>query len=153
MKLRMLVAIDESEVSGRVTEFVSRFFAGSDVEVLALNVARVPLPLYPGVSYGMVSPYIWAGVYPESLSGSPDQLADEGVARGKRIIEASGIAEDDAIVEIGDPVETIMKVAREQDVDLVVIGATKKSWWDRLLQGSVSSDLVHEGTRPILLVR
>ena len=61
----MLVAIDESEASGRVSDFVNRFFGGSDVEVLALNVACGPLPLYPGVSFGMVSPYIWSGRCPE----------------------------------------------------------------------------------------
>ncbi len=132
---------------------MNRFFAGSDVEVRALNVARTPLPLYPGVSYGMVSPYIWSGVFPTGLHGSPEELAEEAVTRGERIIEASGIAEDTAFVELGEPVETILRVAEEQDVDLVVVGTTNKNWWDRLLQGSVSDDLVRKGPRPVLVVR
>ena len=64
-----------------------------------------------------------------------------------------GIVQDDAFVEIGEPVETILKVAEEQDVDLVVVGTTSKTWWDRLLQGSVSGELVHKGPRPVLVVR
>ena len=149
----MLVAIDESDVSARVTDFVNRFFTGFDIDVLALNVARVPLPLYPGVGYGLVSPYVWAGVYPTGPRGTTEQLAKDEVARGERIIDVSGIAEDDVFVEIGDPVETIIRVAEEQSVDLVVVGTNKKSWLDRLLLGSVSDDLVRKGARPRPVVR
>jgi nucleotide-binding universal stress UspA family protein len=53
----------------------------------------------------------------------------------------------------GDPAAVILDVAREQDADLIVIGARGLSGLRRFLLGSVSSKLAHSADCSLLIVR
>jgi nucleotide-binding universal stress UspA family protein len=148
MRHRILVALDESEASRRAAQFVNNFLRDVDVEVLALNVADVVIPWYPGIGTGAVMPY----PFPPLDPAAEEELVDKAEIRGRRIIEDSGIANDESLVEFGDPVETIQAAASEHGVDLVVIGATEKGWWSRLLQGSTSETIIRRSDCPVLVV-
>jgi hypothetical protein len=53
MDRRILVALDDADGSRRAAAFVNDFFAHlDDVEVLALNVAPLPIPWFPASGYG-----------------------------------------------------------------------------------------------------
>lgn len=52
----------------------------------------------------------------------------------------------------GDPAEQIVKIAGEEDVDVIVMG-TGKSKIDKHLLGSVSEKVVHSAPCTILLIR
>ncbi|HJJ48431.1 MAG TPA: universal stress protein [Methanocorpusculum sp.] len=56
-------------------------------------------------------------------------------------------------VETGHAGDTIVKLARELDCDLIVIGSLGKSKLDRLLLGSVSTHVVNYGKTNILIIR
>jgi nucleotide-binding universal stress UspA family protein len=53
----------------------------------------------------------------------------------------------------GDPADTILHVADEQDADLIVVGARGHTGLRRFMLGSVSSKLSHHSTRSLLIVR
>lgn len=55
-------------------------------------------------------------------------------------------------VTVGQPVPTILSVAKRRDVDLVVVGSHLRHGWRRALFGSVSEDVVHGSTCPVLTV-
>jgi nucleotide-binding universal stress UspA family protein len=86
-------------------------------------------------------------------SGSSRRAAefDEVQQQAERVVARSSI--DEAIAEVGDPVDVIHEMAEAEDVDLIVVGASDTGWWSRLVDGSVSDELVRHGERPVLVFR
>jgi nucleotide-binding universal stress UspA family protein len=150
---RILVALDESAASAHAAEFVNDFFADrSQYEILALNVASVPVPwVDAGIGYAGVYPYAYSGPYGPGTE--TDVITEAEVERGEEAIEASGLHRDDAIVEFGEPVSSISAAAVDHDVDLIVVGSHDKGFFKRVLVGSVSETLVRKAPRPVLVVR
>ncbi|MBZ5688387.1 MAG: universal stress protein [Acidobacteriia bacterium] len=58
-----------------------------------------------------------------------------------------------SIIAEGNPAEAIERVAREQDVSLIVIGSHGRSATEDVLLGSVSDDVICRHTKPVLVVR
>ena len=55
--------------------------------------------------------------------------------------------------ESGHPAEQILRVACEEDVDLIVMGSRGLSEWKALLLGSVSDHVIHHAHCSVLIVR
>jgi nucleotide-binding universal stress UspA family protein len=149
---RMLVAVDKTEGSRRAAEFVNRFFAGMDVSITAVNVARSPVDSVPAVPYGGVYPWQWPG------TPARDQGAlDEAWEREEQAAEAVALAQapEDAEVEVvfGETVEAISRAVEDENADLIVVGSNDKGFLQRLLGGSVSQELARKAPRPVLIVR
>jgi nucleotide-binding universal stress UspA family protein len=58
-----------------------------------------------------------------------------------------------SIIAEGNPAEAIDRVAREQDVSLIVIGSHGRSAAEDVLLGSVSDAVICRHTKPVLVVR
>jgi nucleotide-binding universal stress UspA family protein len=56
-------------------------------------------------------------------------------------------------VTSGDPAKAILKLARELDVDVIVIGSTGKGRMIRTFLGSVSAEIINEAPCCVYLVR
>lgn len=56
-------------------------------------------------------------------------------------------------VRAGPPAEELLKVAREEGVDLIITGHSCKDFFSRLLKGSVSRDIARNGTIPFLVAK
>jgi nucleotide-binding universal stress UspA family protein len=151
---RILVAVDSTEGSRRAAGFVDRFFAGMDVAITAVNVARNPGDAVPLVPFGGVFP--WGPAGPDVAAG--DRAAwEEAVARERQAGEAVALAQApaDAEVEVvfGEVVEAVLHAADDEDADLIVVGSNDKGFLQRLLGGSVSEALARKAPRPVLIVR
>ncbi len=57
------------------------------------------------------------------------------------------------VVRDGPPAEEILKVAREEGVDLIITGHSCKNFFSRLLKGSVSREIRKNGVIPFLVAR
>ena len=53
----------------------------------------------------------------------------------------------------GDPARVILEQAKEARADLVVVGSNDKSLVERIVHGSVSTELVHRADSDVLVVR
>lgn len=53
----------------------------------------------------------------------------------------------------GDPADTVLRVAREEKADLVVMGSHGRSGLGRLLAGSVAEGVLREAPCPVLIVK
>ena len=67
------------------------------------------------------------------------------------LIKAGFTAEP--VCRLGNPGEEIMKVASKQHADLIVMGAKGLGAIDRILLGSVSTQVVQYANLPVLVVR
>ena len=56
------------------------------------------------------------------------------------------------IIREGSPANVILDVAVEEDIDLIVIGSSGKSGFDRFILGSVSDKVVNAAKCPVLVV-
>jgi nucleotide-binding universal stress UspA family protein len=138
---RILVALDDTEASRRVAQYVNELFAGDGFEIIGLNVSPAPVPWIPPVGYGEVY------AFPAAPAGvtSPDEVQEaEAVAteHAAHAVEDAGLEADEKYA-----------AAVDHDVDLIVVGSHDKGAFKRFLVGSVSTTLVHEAPRPVLVVR
>jgi nucleotide-binding universal stress UspA family protein len=57
------------------------------------------------------------------------------------------------VIRDGPPAEEILKVAREEGVDLIITGHSCKNFFSRLLKGSVSREIRKNGLIPFLVAK
>ena len=57
------------------------------------------------------------------------------------------------LLEEGNPVSEILRVARESQCDLIVMGSHGHTWLAHLLMGNVAEQVVRKATCPILVVK
>ncbi len=57
------------------------------------------------------------------------------------------------VIRDGPPAEEILKVAREEGVDLIITGHSCKNFFSRLLKGSVSREIRNNGMIPFLVAK
>lgn len=147
---RVLVAVDDSDASARVGDFVNRFFGGLDVEIVAITVGRVALEALPPPI--MLPPLDLGGVLVAPIVVESEETTASRLQAGEDIIDRSPLHEDERVVDQGDPMEAIERAAEELDVDLIVVGMKHKNLLDRLLTGSVAASLARSSPRPVLIV-
>jgi nucleotide-binding universal stress UspA family protein len=142
---RVLVALDESELSVHVARVAHNLFEAPGTEILAISVAAVPT--------------LWAdpfgGVHPLSadFGGADDLVTEEQLeARLGEVVADAGLHADETLVEVGGPVERICTAAEEHDVDVIVVGAHDKGFLRRMIDPSVSEGILAHTTRPVLVV-
>ena len=56
-------------------------------------------------------------------------------------------------VHVGDPVNGILRLAREEDATLIAIGTVGKNWLKEVLMGSTTLGVVRHANRPVLVLR
>jgi nucleotide-binding universal stress UspA family protein len=78
--------------------------------------------------------------------------AEEYVAGVEERLGAENIAVKSAILE-GRAAETIVQFARDNDIDLIVIGSHGYSGFKKWVFGSVALRVLHDSHVPVLLVR
>jgi len=138
----VLVGFDGSEGSRRAADHARRLAEAFDAKITYVFVLE-PIPV---VSLG----------FAESFSLAHQQMQAKDLERVHEILDelAKGLPADrvDKRVEYGPAADTICRLARELDADLVVVGARGLGAVERLLIGSVSSRVVHVCDRNVLVV-
>lgn len=98
---------------------------------------------------------------PTSILGAPyyqDMISEEarharGVIADAKLYATRYDVEVAYEVVEGDPVDTILELARARDVDLIVVGSRGLGAVRGLVLGSVSNAILHQADRPVLVAR
>jgi nucleotide-binding universal stress UspA family protein len=134
---RLLVAVDGSTQSARaVSEAVDLATAGNGI----LTLISVGAP-----------PRIWPSVYtitvPDSeLEHAAQTVVDEAAAAVPDEISVS------KLVRVGRPADEIVAAAKEENHDLIVVGARGRGATTSLLLGSVSHAVLNQSPAAVLIV-
>ena len=148
--MKVLFAVDLSEpeeVSSRVEALVRAMNA----ELLVLHV-RHPAPAAPVPPVDPMSglmgfaPY---SVYDPSLEEDFER-AEENAFRDFLDSRFSGPVR--AAIREGEPWETVLEDADEEEVDLIILGKRQQTRFERLLMGSVAGEILRRSNRPLLIV-
>jgi nucleotide-binding universal stress UspA family protein len=124
----MLVAVDDSPAARAAGEFLSRFEPADDSRTTLLHVL------------------------PEPAVADVRAKAEQILAETRTALPGLRGAVETMVVA-GDPAQEIVRLARESDVDLVVMGARGLRTLGRLFLGSVSEAVLHHAGRPVIIVR
>jgi universal stress protein A len=136
----ILVAIDFSAETARV---LSR----------ALDVAEgvaTRLGLIHVVEY---SPYLFPPDTPLPVDFDLEaQFIEQAKQRLEELVQQHGLSQAERYVEVGSPTIEIVRVAQEEDADLIVIGSHGRYGLQRVL-GSTASGVMHTANCDVLAVR
>lgn len=132
---------------------------GSEHSLRAIHVAadlagryESELVLLTTTETGAAAGQSYSGLH---LSNQIDSLLEaqgEIESRSSAVLESFG-AEFRTRREQGHPVDRIVTVARDEEADLIVIGARGLSAFSALLIGSVSAGVVQHAPCPVLIVK
>ena len=155
---RVMIAVDGSDLDARLADAALGLF-GPDAEYWAVNVhssvtpppeALAPVPgMYGGafVGYGVAYPF------PPSRPGEFDeQRASVLHDAARAAADAAGIDDAAVVAETGDPPTAILSAAHRHGVDVIVVGSRDRSWWSKLVEPSVSSDVIEGSPIPVLVI-
>jgi nucleotide-binding universal stress UspA family protein len=83
-----------------------------------------------------------------------DRFKAEAQKRLELLVAPAAIAAGAVVLETawGDATESILKYAREHDIDLIVCGTHGRSGWDHFTMGSVAEAVVRRAPCPVLTV-
>lgn len=162
----ILIAVDESDEAVDVVESAHRLF-GDAASYFVVNVSPglASAPFANGYVYPVVPPYTGAmGIAPVQREPLPEEpLSTHDTGDDVAVQTADNVAADVAqkaslgaattIGEVGDPAEAILDAAKTHDIDVIVVGSHERSWFTRLLSGSVTNQLIKNSTVPVLVVK
>ena len=98
-------------------------------------------------------------IVPESDASLGDLDTGESGEKAHHYLtdKASALTEDGVkvrtLVKEGDPVKTILHVAKDEKVDLIAMATHGWSGLDRLFYGSVTDRVLRSATHPMLVIR
>lgn len=140
--MRLLAAIDFSEVTDAVIEQAKKLAALANAEVRVLHVA-MPNPDFVGFEAGpdAVRTQVAHALRDEHrrLEALTERLRDAGVAASHLMVQ-------------GATVETILEQISRFDADLVIVGSHGYGALRNLLAGSVTQGVLKKSSVPVLVV-
>jgi nucleotide-binding universal stress UspA family protein len=156
----ILVAVDYSPLSAEALRWgaslaqaygahvlLLHVFASAETEADPLQPTLVrPLPL----TYRQMAPGIWTRS--EEVRGALAARAQADLRDFARKSLASRVTLQ-VRVAVGEPAEQILRVAREEKADLIVMGTHGRRGWRHAVLGSVAEAVMRQAMCPVLTVR
>ena len=143
MYKKILCAIDGSETSLKALEHAVDLSSKYNAELLILSVVN-ELSFPFAAEFGL-----WAKESHEAVTRMILESLNSSMTEIR--LKNPGLKVDAEIKE-GRPASVIVEIAQERDFDLVVIGRSGYGLVERLVMGSVSSEVVNTCTKPVLIV-
>jgi nucleotide-binding universal stress UspA family protein len=135
---KILIGYDATPEAERALDRTAELAKAFGADVVVLSVARALAPAGRGV--GPVDPVDMPEEHDAQAAQAAGKLAELGVAAER-------------VTALGQPARTIVEVAGERGVDLVVVGSRDLNALERLFEGSVSGSVAHHAPCDVLIVR
>lgn len=144
---RILVPHDFSAGANHATALARDEALAHGGEMLLLHVVDLPLGFGPNTTVTLTPGATPVGIRDYAMTGATEHMLD----LAKRL-EADGVAVS-TFVRMGHIVEEILRLAREHEVDTIVMGTHGRSGLGHLLSGSVAERVVRTSPVPVVTTR
>jgi universal stress protein A len=146
MQLRsILLPTDFSECASYALSYATSLARAANASIICVHVVE---PVMPTVGYtGITEPLPVADI--------SEQLEDSATRELPKIAdfeECAGLEIEEVIVH-GDAASEIVRVAKDRNVDLIVISSHGRTGWGRILFGSTAESVVRHAACPVLVVK
>lgn len=138
---KILIAIQSPEDVGKARQLLEKRPFQSACEIVLFSVVPIPRSLFRG---GVSAPEEKI----EQALRSTEAFLDQAVDQIKNFYDSVK-----GYVGLGAPAETILEQASIMEADLLVMGIHHPSTITRFMLGTVSHTVLHQATRPILMIR
>ena len=135
----LLIGLDLSPESQQVVDRVKQLFADREVKI---SVCHILEPL--AFTYG--------GDIPVDLSDVQSQLEQQARERLAKLAQEINVPTEDQHIVLGQPANEMHRMARESDVDLIIVGSHGRHGL-ALIFGSTSNSVLHGADCDVLAVR
>jgi nucleotide-binding universal stress UspA family protein len=139
---KILCPVDFSEFSKMAFEYALSIALRYKAKLYVLHVIE---PVTAVFSYETLPG--WRELYAEFRVSAQQALEELITAEGAEDVHP------ETVLEVGNPADLILKYARTQNVDLIVMGSHAKRGLDRILKGLVTERVLQNTRCPVLAVR
>jgi nucleotide-binding universal stress UspA family protein len=141
--MKLLIGVDDSPYSEAAVEFMRTMQWPKDTHAIVVSsVAR----LVP------ISPELMAAVPMEDLLSETRKQVEALVERYERKLRNDSLRVEVRILT-GDPRATLIELAKDERVDLIIVGSHGRTGLEKLLMGSVASHVVNHAPCSTLVVK
>ncbi|WIO75433.1 universal stress protein [Porticoccaceae bacterium LTM1] len=140
----VLVGLDLSNESQQVVDRVKALFSDSESDCSQARISLIHVQEPLSFAYG--------GDIPMDLSEIQTQLEDQAKGQLAKLGEQLGVVVADQHVIVGQPSHEMHRFARENKVDLIVVGSHGRHGL-ALVFGSTANGVLHGATCDVLAVR
>lgn len=140
---KILVAVDFSDHSKVAMYYAAEFGRVFGAEVIACNIVE------PAEALSQLPPG-GEGYFPPNVAELRKEKAEEEC---EKMLTAAGVDNGRVVVAAGTPFVEIIRIAREENVDLVIVGTHGRGAIAHMLLGSVAEKVVRKAPCPVLSVR
>lgn len=139
MVKKILAPVDGSELTERVIDTACSLSKSFGAQITLLHVVVLPVTTEPGFP-----------IDPTPL----EEIGRKILQSASEISSGKGCKVDTILkTDVGNAGHRIVRIAKENDFDLIVIGAQGMSRIEALILGSVSGTVTHSASCPVLVVR
>jgi nucleotide-binding universal stress UspA family protein len=144
-RIRILVAIDGSDAANRAVELAARLTKALEGQLKIIHVISLDnLPLEELSDYGLREH--------ATLGDVLNTFAEEKLTAARQRAEALGASTVQSASPIGDIAESIIDAARQDEVDMIILGKRGRGRLSGLILGSVSQKVVTVGPCAVIVV-
>ncbi len=142
--MKIMIAVDGSECSEPVVEFVARMRWPAGSRTLVVSVANA--------AAGMVAAPFEAAAASAEIEALDVREHEDLVARYSQALTNAGIPCETKVV-LGEPAHALLQAVRDEGADLLVVGSHGRTGLTKLLLGSVSAHVVGHAPCSVLVVK
>lgn len=143
--MKVLIGVDHSRFSEAALELVRKSAWPPGTHFIVVS-AVAPIPL----AYADI--YLPVPAQNEEVISSLTTFHAELAARGARTLKDNGLDAEGRVLQ-GDARDSILELARTENVDLIVVGSHGRTGLTKMLMGSVASHVVTHAHCSVLVVR
>jgi nucleotide-binding universal stress UspA family protein len=149
---KILVPVDGSELSFKAAEYAIHLAKADNAQITTLNVVE---DIKQGGAIGLQAKYgnvslvdAFRKVRKDTAEQWMNKISQEAKSQG--VTFKSEIIDDE---DVSSEAGVITEYARQNNIDLIVIGSRGRSKLERLLTGGVTNAVVNSARVPVLVVR
>ncbi|MGZ5435246.1 MAG: universal stress protein [Pyrinomonadaceae bacterium] len=142
---KILLPTDFSGCANYALPYAAAIARATKAKIICVHVVE---PVVPAVGYtGLVDPMPIA-----DISEQLEDSAERQLPKLAECEECTGLKVEEVIVH-GDAAAEIVRVASEQEVDLIVISSHGRTGFGRIIFGSTAESVVRHASCPVLVVK
>ena len=135
----LLIGLDLSPESQQVVDRVKQLFAEPELKISLCHILE-PLA------------FTYGGAIPVDLSDVQVQLEEQATQRLAKLAEQLDVPTENQHIVLGQPANEMRRMAKEQNVDLIIVGSHGRHGL-ALIFGSTSNSVLHGAPCDVLAVR
>lgn len=143
---RILITIEESDLSQKVIEYAKALNLNNDTVITLLTI----IPPVPPDQLGFDPVLGQTSVVVPELIDVEQAIAQNFIEKFSRSFPEVG--EVSIITKVGTIKQEILEYANEWSADLIIMGSHGRTGFDHFISGSVSEAVTRKATCPVLII-